>query len=78
MVTGLHQPLLGRPAIEALKLVARVNAIEEEKKPQDLYPQLFTGLGKLEQAYHIKLKEIIPAIPKLRQPEVPDFESVMT
>ena len=58
VVSGLHQPLLGRPAaIEALKPVARVNAIEEVKKPQDLYPQLFTGLGKLEQEYHIKLKE---------------------
>ena len=47
MVKDLHKPLLGRPAIEALELVARVGAIQE-KHPQQLLPELFYGLGKLE------------------------------
>ena len=34
MVKDLHKSLLGRPAIEALELVARVGAIQEKKRPE--------------------------------------------
>ena len=65
VVSGLHQPLLGRPAIEALGLVSRIQAIqavmEEDKHPKNLFPELFSGLGKLEKEYTIKLKEgVVP------------------
>ena len=58
VVRSLHRPLLGRPAIESLRLVKRVNAIgsitSDNIKQQ--FPKLFTGLGKLEGNYHICLK----------------------
>ena len=57
MVKDLHKPLLGRPATEALQLVAWVGAIQENKRPERLFPELFEGLGKLEGQYTIKLQE---------------------
>ena len=58
MVRSLHQSLLGRPAIESLDLVKRVNAIgimtSDHIKLQ--FPELFTTLGKLQGNYHICLK----------------------
>ena len=57
VVTGLSKPLLGRPAIEQLNLLARVQAIEETLTPIQKFPKLFTGLGKLLGQYHIKLME---------------------
>ena len=57
VVTGLSKPLLGRPAIEQLNLLARVQAIEETLTPIQKFPNLFTGLGKLLGQYHIKLME---------------------
>ena len=59
VVRSLHQSLLGRPAIESLDLVKRVNAIgimtSDHIKLQ--FPELFTGLGKLQGNYHICLKQ---------------------
>ena len=49
--------MLGLPAIESLKLIARVGDIEGERSVEQLFPQLFTGLGKIEQEYTIKLRE---------------------
>ena len=49
--------LLGRPAIEALGLVTRVNAIESRENLIAKYPELFKGLGTLKGEYHIKLKQ---------------------
>ena len=53
-----------RPAIAALRLVARVGAVEKdgctdatEPDLENLFPQLFTGLGNLEGEYAIKLRE---------------------
>ena len=57
VVTGLSKPLLGRPAIKQLNLLARVQAIEETLTPIQKFPKLFTGLGKLLGQYHIKLME---------------------
>ena len=57
VVEGLCRSLLGLPAIESLKLLARVGDIEGERSVEQLFPQLFTGLGKIEQEYTIKLRE---------------------
>lgn len=57
VVKGLHKPLLGQPAIEALHLVARVGAIQEGNRLEKQFPSLFKGLGKLSGEYTIKLKE---------------------
>ena len=50
VVKGLKQPLLGRPAIEKLNLVARINDIQSHRSNdyiEEKYPQLFHGLGEL-------------------------------
>ena len=60
VVSDLHKPLLGRPAISALGLLKRVQAIEwciGANNPEDLFPKLFQGLGKTQGEYKIKLKE---------------------
>ena len=57
VVTDLSKPLLGRPAIEHLNLLARVQAIEQTLPPIQKFPKLFTGLGNLPGQYHIKLME---------------------
>ena len=51
-----YKPLLGDPAIRSLKLLKRVRAIEGVRS-EELFPQLFTGLGKLEEEYTIRLRE---------------------
>ena len=57
VVKGLHKPLLGRPAIERLGLVVRVEAIEGKTlNPTQQFPQSFKGLGKLEGDYKIELE----------------------
>ena len=59
VVNGLQMPLLGRPAISQLQLIQRLDALSEQSKdpwPIQEFPQLFTGLGKLEGEYSIKLK----------------------
>ena len=49
VVKDLHRHLLGHPAIQALDLAARVRAVrEDEKSPVAHYPNLFTGLGKVD------------------------------
>ena len=58
VVRGLKKPLLGRPAIQALDLLQRINAIStstvESKKE---FPELWQGLGKCENAYTVRLKD---------------------
>ncbi|XP_071093535.1 uncharacterized protein [Haliotis cracherodii] len=53
---GLTRSLLGRPAIQALNLVSRIDSVVGDKW-KDMFPELFTGLGKMEGEYTIKLKE---------------------
>ena len=53
MVEGL----LGRPAIEKLQLVTVAQVGEAHSRPQEAFPELFRGLGRLEGAHHIKLKD---------------------
>ena len=57
VIRDLAKPLLGRPAIEKLNSLARVQAIQKSASPTEQFPQLFTGLGKLPGLYTIKLSE---------------------
>ena len=58
VATRLNRPLLGRPAIEALRLVQRVQGVQSVPlNPVQQFPSLFHGLGKLKGQYSIKLKE---------------------
>ena len=58
VVRSLRRPLLGRPAIESLKLLKRVNTIVgmTDNSIKQQFPKLFTDLGKLQGDYHICLK----------------------
>jgi len=50
VVKGLRKPLIGRPAITALELVSRINAINSGKQHMlDQHPDLFHGLGNIEE-----------------------------
>ena len=58
VVSELSPPLLGHQAIEQLKLLARVQEVQETPSPIHKYPKLFTGLGMLSLGHYcIKLKE---------------------
>ncbi|KAJ8355042.1 hypothetical protein SKAU_G00226090 [Synaphobranchus kaupii] len=60
VVKHLHTALLGRPAIEQLQLVCRVDSITMESVKQQ-YPKLCSGLGLVRRPYSIKLKpEAVP------------------
>ena len=50
-------PLIGRPAIEALNLLSRINIVSSSDKFLSLYPDLFRGLGTFGAEYHIMLKQ---------------------
>ena len=58
VVSGLQNALVGRPAIQALNLVARLDTVYNNVKQQMIqkFPELFTGLGAMEGEYTIKLK----------------------
>lgn len=55
VVRGLQVALLSRPASVSLKLVARVDTIDQESVRQT-YPKLCDGLGLVQKPYTIKLK----------------------
>ena len=55
VVTGLCRALLGRPAIEALNLIARLDLVEVDCYKAK-YPELFSGLGSMEGEHKITLK----------------------
>ena len=59
MLRGVELALLGRPAIESLQLLKRIDSAARQPSGsvQDEFPQLFQGLGNLEGEYVIKLKE---------------------
>ena len=78
VVNGARLALLGRPAIEMLKIVQTVNAVEAEEV-KEKFPNLFKGLGKLDGPdYVIKLKpDAKPhAISTPRRVPVPLFSKV--
>ena len=49
--------MLGRPTIEKLELVQRVNEVFTPETVKQNFPKLSEGLGKLEGQYSIKLKD---------------------
>lgn len=55
VVKNLSTPLLGLPAISALGLLVRVNAVSMDTL-KTTYPKLCDGLGEVQHPYHIKLK----------------------
>ena len=60
VVKDLHEPLLGRPAIEALNLVQRVQAVKTESQSasvREMHPKLFSGLGRMSETYTIRLRD---------------------
>ena len=57
VVEGLDKPLLGRPAIEGLKIVSLVGPVQAEESVVQKFPKLFQGLGRLKDNYTIKLRE---------------------
>ena len=57
MIENLLKPLLGRPAITALKLLSRIGWVEEqEESVNKRFSSVFNGLGRLEGVYTIKLQ----------------------
>ena len=57
VVRGLSHPLVGKPAISGLQLVAVVRQVEAGATIRSRYTDLFNGLGKTKREYHIVLKE---------------------
>lgn len=70
IIENLEDPLLGKPAIENFGLLTRINEIKKHEnasgetddvieelniKPEEDFPQLFKGLGKLKGQYKIVL-----------------------
>ncbi|CAI5638740.1 unnamed protein product [Oreochromis niloticus] len=55
VVRNLSTLLLGLPAITALGLLVRVDAVSMDTL-KTTYPKLCNGLGKVQRAYHIKVK----------------------
>ena len=56
VVQKLQKALLGRPGIESLNLIARINFLQEENFVA-MYPNLFKGLGTITGEYHISLQD---------------------
>ena len=57
VVSGLTKSLLGRPAIDRLKLIRRLANVNTTQTPREQFPSLFQGLGKMEQPYTIQLND---------------------
>jgi len=57
VVNSLQRSILGRPGIEALNLVSRLDIVAADRKFIAMHPQLFTGLGTMPGEYHISLRD---------------------
>lgn len=57
MDTRQQEPLLGRPAIQALEMLSWINGISSADMSQTCRPELFEGLGKFDGEYHIAMKK---------------------
>ena len=55
VVSTLSKPLLGKPAIESLNLISRVDIVDKDSCKAN-YPELFTGLGLMTGEYKIRVK----------------------
>ena len=56
MVKELSKNLLGLPAITALNLAVRVDAVKEDDDIWEKFAPVFRGLGNMGEEYQIKLK----------------------
>ena len=61
VVGNLQEPLLGRPVIEALHLLERVNTLQsqggsDQNNVKNEFPKLFKGHGKLKSIYKITME----------------------
>ena len=59
VIKGLKKPLLGKPAIQALNILQRINAVETEPgtvDPKKDFPELWNSLGRVHNSYTIRLK----------------------
>ena len=56
VVRNLSRPLLGRPAIQALKVAVLIEPVQVDSVVEE-FPELFKGLGKLKDSYKIKLQD---------------------
>ena len=54
VVRGLCKALLGRPAIEALRVIQQVEPVQASNIVKQ-FPELFQGLGRLKDSYKIQL-----------------------
>jgi hypothetical protein len=58
VVRGLREPLLGKPAIQALRILQFVQSIGEgtykETELRQAHPKLFSGLGRMKEVYKIR------------------------
>ena len=79
VIEDLHKALLGCPAIKALQILSFVEPVQASDIFMQ-FPQLFTGLGKLQDSYKIKLRNdakpfalnaprriAIPLLPKVKE-----------
>ena len=58
VIKGLSRALLGRPVLEPLGVLKRIQAIKNENSQwMDRYPQLFSGLGTMPGDYKISVVE---------------------
>ena len=57
VVKGLHQNLLGLPAITSLHLIQHVGEMASPDDLQSKFPGIFSGLGTFGEEYNIQLKE---------------------
>ena len=58
VIRNLKTNLLGLPAIQALQIVQRLDAVEaQEQSIREQFPKLFTGLGNFGEDYDIQIKE---------------------
>ena len=58
VVKNLQTPLVGRPAIEAFKLVTQIKSVtRNEASVISKFPELFKGLGKISGDYCIQMEE---------------------
>ena len=55
VVSTLSKALLGKPAIESLNLITRIDSVDKDSC-RAKHPELFTSLGSLKGEYKIKLK----------------------
>ena len=62
IVGNFQEPLLGRPVIEAVHLLERVNTLQsqgssDQNNVKNEFPKLFKGLGKVKSIYKITIED---------------------